>query len=122
MFAEIEGYSKFDIFTGNNSTDGIFVYTNFRPAWIMIKATAQTESWGIHDNARNTFNVVDNNLLANVSNAENAVGTARQQLDFLSNGFKLRNAGDANPSINNESTTYVYMAFAEQPFKFSNGR
>ena len=122
VFAEIEGYSKFDIFTGNNSTDGIFVYTNFRPAWIMIKATAQTESWGIHDNARNTFNVVDNNLLANVSNAENAVGTARQQLDFLSNGFKLRNAGDANPSINNESTTYVYMAFAEQPFKFSNGR
>ena len=66
--------------------------------------------------------VVDKNLLANVSNAENAVGTARQQLDFLSNGFKLRNAGDSNPSINNESTTYIYMAFAEQPFKFSNAR
>ena len=122
VFAEIEGYSKFGSYTGNNSTDGTFVYTGFRPAWIMIKATAQTESWGIHDNKRNTSNVVDDQLLANVANAENAVGTARQQLDFLSNGFKLRNAGDANPSINNESTTYIYMAFAEQPFKFSNAR
>ena len=121
-FHSVEGYSKFGSYTGNNSTDGTYVFLGFRPAWIMIKATAQTESWGIHDNKRNTVNVVDDQLLANVSNAENAVGTARQQLDFLSNGFKMRNAGDANPSINNESTTYIYMAFAEQPFKFSNAR
>jgi hypothetical protein len=114
-FAEVEGYSKFGSFSGNNSTDGSFVFLNFSPAFVMIKSTVQTESWDMHDNARNTFNVNDKSLLANVVNTENAVGVARQQLDFLSNGFKLRNQGDANPSINNEATTYIYMAFAESP-------
>ena len=121
-FAEVEGYSKFGSYTGNNDPDGSMIFTNFSPAFVMIKSTVQTESWDMHDNARNTFNVNDKSLLANAVNGENAVGVARQQLDFLSNGFKLRNQGDANPSINNEATTYIYMAFSEAPFKYANAK
>jgi len=122
LFTEIEGYSKFGSYTANNSTDGSFVFTNFTPAFVMIKSTSQTESWDMHDNARNPFNVNDKSLIANGSNTENVVVVARQQLDFLSNGFKLRNAGDGNASINNESGTYIYMAFAKNPFKYSTAQ
>jgi len=122
IFTEIEGYSRFGSYTANNDTDGTFVFTNFTPAFVMIKSTDQTESWDMHDNARNPFNVNDKSLLANGSNAENVVAVARHQLDFLSNGFKLRNAGDGNASINNESGTYIYMAFAKNPFKYSTAQ
>jgi hypothetical protein len=122
-WAEVEGYSKFGRYTGNGSTDGTFVYTGFRPKFIMIKSITDVESWVLLDSDRGRINTVSNNLLANVNNAENAVTAARINTDFLSNGFKLRNAGDGNQSITNKSnSTYIYAAFAEHPFKTSRAR
>ena len=115
-FAEIEGYSKFGKYTGNGSTDGTFVYTGFRPAWVLIKQTNGTGSWVIHDNKRSPFNVIDEDLFANLNSAESDNGVDK---DFLSNGFKHRASHSA---VNGNGSTYVYMAFAEQPFKFSNAR
>ena len=116
VFAEIEGYSKFGSFTGNGSTDGTFIYTGFRPAWVLIKQTNSTGSWVMHDNKRSPFNVIDEDLFANLSSAESDNGVDK---DFLSNGFKHRASHSA---VNGSSSTYIYMAFAEQPFKFSNAR
>ena len=116
VFAEIEGYSKFGSYTGNGSTDGTFVFTGFRPAWVLIKQTNSTGSWLIHDNKRSPFNVIDEDLFANLSSAESDNGVDK---DFLSNGFKHRASHSA---VNGSSSTYIYMAFAEQPFKFSNAR
>ena len=114
----IQGYSKFGSFVGNNSSDGAFVYLGFKPAWIMIKSSATGGSnydWVIFDNKRNTFNVRDNTLDANLSNAE--VTSGRNEVDFLSNGFKCRSSyADVN-----SNTTYIYMAFAEHPFVSSKG-
>ena len=116
--AEIQGYSKFGSFVGNNNSDGAFVYLGFKPAWIMIKSSATGGSnydWVIFDNKRNTFNVSDNTLDANLSNAE--VTSGRNEVDFLSNGFKCRESyADVN-----SNTTYIYMAFAEHPFVSSKG-
>jgi hypothetical protein len=119
-FAPVAGYSAFGSYTGNGSTDGPFVYTNFRPRWVMFKKSSGTSNWGIVDTARDTFNVTDLYLYANLSNAE-ATGTSTSGpfLDVLSNGFKLRgNSGD----INDTSATYIYAAFAESPFKYSLAR
>ena len=116
VFADVEGYSKFGSYTGNGSTDGTFVYTGFRPAWVLIKQTNSTGSWLIHDNKRSPFNVIDEDLFANLSSAESDNGVDK---DFLSNGFKHRASHSA---VNGSSSTYIYMAFAEQPFKFSNAR
>jgi len=102
----VEGYSKFGSYTGNGSVDGTFVYTGFRPAWIMIKRTT-VESWIIVDNVRNQYNPVTNYLLAN-SNVQESPGVT---YDFLSNGIKFRAASQNEPS-----STYIYMAFAKQPF------
>ena len=115
-FTEIEGYSKFGSYTGNGSTDGTFVFTGFRPAWILIKQTNSNGSWVIHDNKRSSFNVIDEDLFANLSSAESDNGVDK---DFLSNGFKHRASHSA---VNGSGSTYIYMAFAEQPFKFSNSR
>ena len=111
-FATIEGYSKFGRYTGNSSTNGTFVYTGFRPAYIIIKGTSSA-NWYIYDKARNPNNVVDLELNTNTLQKEATFTT----LDFLSNGFKLRTTNDAF-NVN----TYIYMAFADQPFKFSNAR
>jgi len=115
-FAEIEGFSSFGKYTGNGSADGPMIYTGMRPAWVMIKKTNGTGNWDIFDEDRDTYNVVDLVLYPNLANAEQSFGSA---LDFLSNGFKLRSsANDHNAS----GGTYVYMAFAENPFKYSNAR
>jgi hypothetical protein len=116
-FAPVEGYSKFGKYTGNGSADGPFVYTGFKPAWIMTKRTNSTSQWAITDTARSTYNVAKETLEANTSAAESS-GTA-YQIDILSNGFKLRDADDAR---NGSGDTYIYMAFAENPFKNSNAR
>jgi hypothetical protein len=108
VFTDIEGYSKFGKYTGNGSSDGTFVYTGFRPAWILIKRTNTTENWIIADNKRDTYNVMDKILFPNTSGAEN---TGNAAYDFLSNGFKFRNT-----SQNESGATYIYMAFAENPF------
>ena len=113
-FAEKQGYSKFGSYKGNSNTDGPFVYTGFKPAWVMIKKSSGTGGWVILDNKRNTFNVVDKKVAADKADAESTVSI----LDFLSNGFKLR----VNNSPQNQSGgTYIYMAFAENSFVTSKG-
>ena len=110
-FAEIKGYSKFGSYTGNNSTNGVFVYTGFKPAWLMVKRTSSTANWDI-TTAAISQNQIDERLRDNLSNAEESSG----YVDFLSNGFKMRNT---NSSQNNG--TYIYLAFAEHPFVSSKG-
>jgi hypothetical protein len=110
VFAPVEGYSAFGSYTGNTSTDGPFIYTGFRPAWVMIKsASSAGDSWFILDSKRTTANVMGDYFRAESSNAE---GTFTF-LDLLSNGFKLRTTSGAV----NDATTFIYMAFAENPFK-----
>jgi len=115
-FAEVEGYSKFGSYTGNGSADGTFVYTGFRPRWLLIKNTTGY-SWILKDTARDTRNVAGFTLVPNASAADSAAGN--NPTDFLSNGFKLR---EGSVSINSSGTTYIYMAFAENPFKNSLAR
>ena len=113
LFNNVEGYSKFGSYTGNGSTDGAFVYTGFKPAWVMMKRSDSTGNWSMYDNKRPTYNVLNKFVLANSSNAEET----RDSLDFLSNGFKLRNSDlNGGTNINLSGATYIYMAFAENPF------
>jgi hypothetical protein len=115
-FAEVAGYSKFGSYTGNGSTDGVFVYTGFRPKFVMFKRTDSAASWLMLDTSRNTYNVMTGQLYANASVAEdNTTATA----DFLSNGIKIRETGGGT---NASGATYIYMAFAETPQKFALGR
>ena len=116
-WAEVAGYSKFGSYTGNGSADGTFVYTGFRPRYVMIKKSSAAEDWIIFDTARNTSNLTNLHLYANLSAAE---ATAVSGVtDIVSNGFKLRGTGD---SVNGSGGTYIYMAFAENPFKYSLAR
>ena len=120
-FAEKKGFSKFGSYTGNGSTDGTFVYTGFKPAWIMIKRTSGTDGWVIYDNKRETFNVHNLILDANTSNPEEDV-SAYNTLDILSNGFKCRGGSSGSGTATNQSGgSYIYMAFAESPFTTSTG-
>ena len=115
-FAAIEGFSKFASYTGNgSSTDGPFVYTGFKPSWIMLKRTNSADNWVIVDAARDTYNAIDLRLYADTTNADITSIT----LDFLSNGFKL---GASDGGVNGSGSTYVYLAFAEGPFKTANAR
>jgi len=116
-FAEVEGYSKFGSYTGNGSTDGPFVYTGFRPAWIMFKRTDVASSWEVYDAARDPDNVVYEVVQPNNTQAEITVTNGR--IDFTSNGVKLRDAGG---SVNGSGNTFIYMAFAENPMKHSLAR
>ena len=109
VFAEVEGFSKFGSYTGNGNADGPFVYTGFKPAFLMYKVTSTTDSWEMYDTQRQTFNVYGTQLKANLSNAE----TDDTRVDLLSNGFKARSS---NTAINTSGGTYIYMAFAEHPF------
>ena len=113
-FKEVQGYSKFGSYTGNGNADGPFVYTGFKPAWVMIRRTDAVENWIMLDNKREPFNVVTKRLYADTNGAESTSGT---RMDFVSNGFKLRQSvGD----INTSGGTYIYMAFAENPLVASN--
>ncbi len=111
-FAEKKGFSKFGSYTGNGSTNGTFVYTGFKPAWVMIKNTSVADWWGIIDNKRVGYNPTNNPLFANTNGTEGNFNN-----DLLSNGFKIRsNTGGVGTSGN----TYIYMAFAEAPLVGSN--
>jgi len=114
-FAEKTGYSKFGSHTGNGSADGPFIYTGFKPAWVMAKRTDSSSSgaWVMWDNKRSPFNSRDEYLLANTNDAEGSSGTA---IDILSNGWKPRAAGACNIS----GGSFIYMAFAEAPIVGSN--
>jgi hypothetical protein len=115
-FHSVEGFSKFGTYTGNGSDDGPFINTGFRPAWVMIKRTDDTENWYINDTTRSTYNPLTNaTLYANLNAAE---GTGHA-IDYLSNGFRIVNS---NAAYNANSGTYIYMAFAEMPFKYANAR
>ena len=114
-FTEIQGYSKFGKYVGNANADGPFIYTGFKPAWMIIKRTDSANSWYLVDITRDSANIADHELEANNTGAE-ATGTDR--LDILSNGFKIRTSGAA---YNADDGTYIYIAFAESPFVTSNG-
>ena len=119
-FKQIQGYSKFGSYKGNitSGSDGTFVYTGFKPAWIMVKSSSNAgQEWVIFDNKRDTFNQMDAWLYANANTAEDSTGDERD-VDFLSNGFKFRNAGGPTTY---DGRTYIYLAFAEHPFVSSKG-
>ena len=111
-FAEVEGYSKFGSYTGNGSNDGPFVFLGFRPALILTKRTNSTSNWVIQDSTRQTYNPSDAWLRPNTPDAEGTT-SPDLDLDFLSNGFKVRNNGTDN---NISGSTYIFMALAENPF------
>ena len=114
VWAPIAGYSKFGGYIGNASSNGPFIYTGFRPAWVMVKKSAVAGSnWYIYDNKRTGFNVVNNVLYANTAGAE----VSDVEIDLLSNGFKWRNN---NGGFNASGVAYIYMAFAESPLVSSN--
>ena len=114
LFSEKQGFSKFGSYTGNGNADGAFIYTGFRPAWIMLKNISRAASWLIFDDKREGYNVDNDELVANTTAAEETY----DQLDILSNGFKLRTNGT---SANLNGDTYIYMAFADSPFVTSTG-
>ena len=115
-FTSIPGYSKFGSYIGNASADGPFVYTGFKPAFVLLKhSTGAIQHWWLYDSTRDPINYVGRNLYANLSSAE---GSYSEALDFLSNGFKIR----TNSNVINGNETGIYMAFAEQPTKFANAR
>jgi hypothetical protein len=113
-FKEIQGFSKVGKYIGNGSSDGPFIYTGFKPAFVMIKNTSAIGGWLFVDNKRDTSNVVDKKIFANLSNAESTADVC----DFVSNGFKIRTT---DSSQNGSGNTEFYMAFAESPFVNSNG-
>ena len=118
-FADVAGYSAFGSYSSNASSDGPFVFTGFRPRWVMIKKASGTTNtntgWYIYDTARSTYNVIGAYLLANSSSAENSFSA----IDILSNGFKIR---DTDSDKNTSASTYIFAAFAETPFKYALAR
>ena len=114
-FAEKKGYSKFGSYVGNGNADGTFVYTGFKPAWLMaFHTTAGNENWMLVDNKRQGYNPENELLFADLSNAESTVN----RIDLFSNGFK---ATDSDKGVNASGNNYIYMAFAENPFTSSAG-
>jgi len=117
-FAPIAGYSAFGSYIGNGSTDGPFVFTGFRPKFVMVKNTIDPNNWILFDTARNTYNIVDLQLYPNTSDAEVSGGSSNG-IDFLSNGFKVRSSNNWG---NRNGDTIIYACFAENPFKYANAR
>ena len=117
VFKEVQGFSKFGQYTGNGNADGPFIYTGFKPAWVMIKEQdyGNNNQWNIYDNKRSPVNPMDEILEADTSDAES---TGRADIDFLSNGFKNRST---HAECNRNNVTFRYMAFAEHPFVSSDG-
>jgi len=114
-FAPVTGYSAFGTYTGNGSADGAFVYLEFRPAFLLIKRTNTTSDWTIFDNKRLGYNVDNNSTYANRSVAESTADL----VDITSNGFKLRST---DASVNASGSTYIYAAYAENPFQYARAR
>jgi len=111
-WSEIAGFSKFGSYTGNGSSDGPFIYTGFRPKFVLVKRADTIANWTIRDTARNSYNSANLGLFPNLSNADDS--TSGRDIDILSNGFKIRGT---DSDLNTSSGTYIYMAFAENPFK-----
>jgi hypothetical protein len=115
-FSDVEGFSKFGSYSGNNSVDGPFVYCGFRPRFIMVKRTDAGEEWTINDIARSPFNASSMGLFP----SGNFMEQANMTVDLVSNGFKLR----SNATVNGNASggTYIFAAFAESPFKYARAR
>ena len=118
-FSGVAGYSKFGMYKGNGNANGTFVFTGFRPAWVLVKRTDSAENWILKDSARNTFNGVFSNLNPNTSNAEFGSSGDVNSFDFVANGFKIRGS---NSAVNASGGSFIYFAFAESPFKNSRAR
>ena len=116
-FAEKRGYSKFSSYTGNGNADGPFIYTGFKPAFVLTKTATSTYHWSVNDNKRNTFNPSDKRLYPSQNNAE--ATSDSYDIDFLSNGFKIKSS---SVSFNNSGDNVIYMAFAENPLVDSTGK
>ena len=118
LFSNVEGYSKMGSYTGNGNADGTFVYLGFKPAYVVTKASDRSSHWYVWDSTRSPFNQVQKALWHDYISEAEGDHTA-YAIDFLSNGFKVRN----NQSDTNTSgSTSIYMAFAETPFKYANAR
>lgn len=120
-FAPVEGYSAFGSYVGNGSaTDGPFVYTGFRPRWILVKNSSNSAgyNWFILDGKRSPYNKVNDALLPNRSDSEDADNSG-YEMDFLSNGFRVTST---NSVSNGSGDTYIYAAFSENPFKYARAR
>jgi len=120
-FHSVEGFSKFGSFSGNNSTDGPFIYLGFRPALFMVKCTNTTGSWYCYDTTRLDYNVMGSQgqpIAWDTTAGEDTGADASWYVDALSNGIKIRN----NSGFDNGTNSFIYMAFAENPFKYSNAR
>jgi len=113
-FHNVEGYSKFGTYEGNGNNDGTFVYTGFRPAFLLVKSVDSTSDWLLVDDKRIGYNPENEYIEVNNANAEGTVN----MFDLVSNGFKNRDR-TADPNV---AETYLYIAFASQPFKFANAR
>ena len=114
FFSEKKGYSKFGSYTGNGNADGTFVYTGFKPAFVLYKKFSGTENWFMHDNKRQGYNPDNEYLFPDLSNVEGSLN----RINLLSNGFK---ATTSDGGINGSGSSYIYMAFAENPFVTSTG-
>ena len=113
--SEVFQYSKHGSYVGNGNSDGAFVFTPFKPSFVLIKATTTSENWRLFDNKRNTFNQVNKHLIPSTSGAE----STETGLDFVANGFKFR---DSDAHQNGSGHTYIYLAFADSPFKNARAR
>jgi hypothetical protein len=118
-FHSVDGYSKVGSYTGNFSTDGTFIYLGFKPAYFLCKNIAQIEGWEVWDGTREPYNLMTKKLSPDTSGAEWTTSTTHYAIDFLSNGVKLRTTYSA---VNNNAQTFIYLAFAESPFKHTNAR
>jgi len=110
-FADVEGYSKINGYSGNGSSDGPYIHLGFKPAFLFFKCASAVDAWQIYDNRRRTYNGYGESIAPNSSAAE---GSFTERVDLLSNGFKIRSS---NTAINGSGQSYVYMAFAHTPFK-----
>ncbi len=113
-FADVKGYSKFGTYTGNGNADGTFVYTGFKPAFVLLKNITDASDWNMKDSKRPGYNQINDILYPNLNNAEEHGG----DIDIVSNGFKIRTTA---ANTNDSGSTYIYMAFAEAPLVGSNG-
>jgi len=111
-FTNKKGYSKIDSYIGNGSTNGTFIYTGFKPAWVMIKNADANEQWRVYDSTREPSNRMFKCLFPNADSAENTTDNASEEIDFLSNGIKIRSSA---AQLNGSGNELIYMAFAEEP-------
>tara|TARA_R100000353_G_C6477602_1_gene188224 strand:+ start:66 stop:872 length:807 start_codon:yes stop_codon:yes gene_type:complete len=115
LWSSVKGFSKVGKYLGNGNANGPFVYTGFRPAWILVKNAARSAHWGIYDVKRDQ----NQNTYVLQPNLEDAEDTSGHGFDLLSNGFKIRSSGSP---YNHSGETMIFLAFAETPFKYANAR